>query len=212
MPLRPLHALQQFEAPISFGMAPKLHPNLAAKSPALPEHAPRATGALPQKVRKAVISFTDLVNPVRCAMMPNMTLVRLSGRIARTPPSLAAGTRCGQPSPKLKASGSTTWPGTSPTASQSNRRASRAVGSTSKRARDNVIDFASHLNAGDRPRVGFGQLRSFPLALPPKNEQARIANRLDDDPASGISAMKFCQEKPRLGVKGRDVGAEARAS
>ncbi len=60
------------------------------------------------------------------------------------------------------------------------------------------VDFASHLNAGDRPRVDFGQLQSFALALPPKNEQTRIANLLDEllnDLATGVSALERCREK-----------------
>ena len=60
------------------------------------------------------------------------------------------------------------------------------------------VDFASHLNAGDRPRVDFGQLQSFALALPPRDEQTRIANLLDellDDLATGVSALERCREK-----------------
>ena len=60
------------------------------------------------------------------------------------------------------------------------------------------VDFASHLNAGDRPRVDFGQLQSFALALPPKAEQDRIANLLDellDEMATGIAALERCREK-----------------
>jgi len=85
VPPRPLHPLRKLEAPSGFGMVPKIHPNLAEKALScanpeelgeanmrmfglpfvcsthgLPEHAPRTTGALPQKVRKAVIPFTPL--------------------------------------------------------------------------------------------------------------------------------------------------------
>ena len=63
------------------------------------------------------------------------------------------------------------------------------------------VDFASHLNAGDRPRVDFGQLQSFALALPPRDEQTRIANLLDellDDLATGVSALERCREKLHL--------------
>ena len=62
------------------------------------------------------------------------------------------------------------------------------------------VDFASHLNAGDRPRVDFGQLQSFALALPPRDEQTRIANLLDellDDLATGVAALERCREKLR---------------
>ena len=60
------------------------------------------------------------------------------------------------------------------------------------------VDFASHLNAGDRPRVDFSQLRTFALAVPPKEEQTRIADRLTglfDDLAAGIATLQRCQEK-----------------
>ena len=60
------------------------------------------------------------------------------------------------------------------------------------------VHFASHLNAGDRPRVDFGQLRSFPLALPPKNEQERIVDllvALFDELDAGIANLQRCQEK-----------------
>ena len=60
------------------------------------------------------------------------------------------------------------------------------------------VDFASHLNAGDRPRVDFGQLQSFAFALPPRNEQTRITNLLDkllDDLATGVTALERCREK-----------------
>ena len=63
------------------------------------------------------------------------------------------------------------------------------------------VDFASHLNAGDRPRVDFGQLQSFALALPPRDEQTRIANLLDellDDLATGVAALERCREKLHL--------------
>ena len=63
------------------------------------------------------------------------------------------------------------------------------------------VDFASHLNAGDRPRVDFGQLQSFALALPPRDEQTRIANLLDellDDLATGVATLERCREKLRL--------------
>ena len=62
------------------------------------------------------------------------------------------------------------------------------------------VEFANHLNAGDRPRVDFGQLQSFALALPPRDEQTRIANLLDellDDLATGVSALEHCREKLR---------------
>lgn len=41
------------------------------------------------------------------------------------------------------------------------------------------VSFASHLNAGDRPRVDFEQIGSFELALPPSAEQRRIVAEID---------------------------------
>lgn len=60
------------------------------------------------------------------------------------------------------------------------------------------VHFASHLNAGDRPRVDFGQLRPFPLELPPKNEQERIVDLLTalfDELDAGITSLQRCHEK-----------------
>ena len=59
------------------------------------------------------------------------------------------------------------------------------------------VHFASHLNAGDRPRVDFGQLRPFSLALPPKGEQTRITDLLAElfnDLDAGIAALERCRE------------------
>ena len=63
------------------------------------------------------------------------------------------------------------------------------------------VEFASHLNAGDRPRVDFSQLRPFSLALPPKSEQTRIADMLAmllDQLDVGIASLQRCQEKLAL--------------
>ena len=60
------------------------------------------------------------------------------------------------------------------------------------------VEFASHLNAGDRPRVDFSQLRPFALTLPPKKEQTRIADmlaKLFDQLDAGIDTLQRCQEK-----------------
>lgn len=60
------------------------------------------------------------------------------------------------------------------------------------------VDFASHLNMGDRPRVDFGQLRPFPLALPPKSEQSRIADTLAglfEKIDASVATLQRCQEK-----------------
>src|SRR5207237_4046681 len=41
------------------------------------------------------------------------------------------------------------------------------------------VAFASHLNAGDRPRVDFGQISDFDLRLAPVAEQKRIVAEID---------------------------------
>jgi type I restriction enzyme S subunit len=41
------------------------------------------------------------------------------------------------------------------------------------------VSFASHLNAGDRPRVDFEQIGNFELALPPLAEQRRIVAEIE---------------------------------
>ena len=46
----------------------------------------------------------------------------------------------------------------------------------------NQVGFVSHatrLNAGDRPRVDFGQLADYPFPLPPLNEQRRIVAEIE---------------------------------
>ena len=60
------------------------------------------------------------------------------------------------------------------------------------------VEFASHLNTGDRPRVDFSQLRPFALTLPPKKVQTRIADmlaKLLDQLDAGIDTLQRCQEK-----------------
>lgn len=41
------------------------------------------------------------------------------------------------------------------------------------------VEFASHINQGDRPRVDFNQIGEFALGLPPVEEQRRIVAKLD---------------------------------
>jgi len=41
------------------------------------------------------------------------------------------------------------------------------------------VSFASHLNEGDRPRVDWSQIGSFPVELPPSAEQRRIVDAID---------------------------------
>src|SRR6202007_387246 len=42
------------------------------------------------------------------------------------------------------------------------------------------VNFASHLNEGDRPRVGFDQIGDFKLLIPPPNEQKRIVAMIEE--------------------------------
>ena len=41
------------------------------------------------------------------------------------------------------------------------------------------VNFASHLNEGDRPRVSFEQIGDFEVLVPPLNEQHRIVERIE---------------------------------
>ena len=45
-------------------------------------------------------------------------------------------------------------------------------------ARD-FVNFASHLNEGDRPRVNFAQIGTFEVLVPPREEQRRIVERIE---------------------------------
>ena len=42
------------------------------------------------------------------------------------------------------------------------------------------VSFASHLNEGDRPRVDFDQIGTFPVRLPPPHEQIRIVAKIEE--------------------------------
>lgn len=44
----------------------------------------------------------------------------------------------------------------------------------------NFVSFASHQASGDRPRVDIDDLKTYRFWLPPKNEQTRIAEKLDE--------------------------------
>ena len=55
------------------------------------------------------------------------------------------------------------------------------------------VRFASRINTGDRPRVDFDQIKNFGLILPPKPEQERIADTLDELLSSleaGVAALE----------------------
>ena len=42
------------------------------------------------------------------------------------------------------------------------------------------VEFASRINEGDRPRVKWGQIRSFEIGLPPLDEQQRIVEAIEE--------------------------------
>jgi type I restriction enzyme S subunit len=63
------------------------------------------------------------------------------------------------------------------------------------------VRFANHINTGDRPRVDFDQIKVFNLLLPPKPEQERIADKLDElfsDLDAGVSALERLQAKLKI--------------
>jgi len=63
------------------------------------------------------------------------------------------------------------------------------------------VSFASHINAGDRPRVDFDQIKVFTIRLPPRPEQQRIADALDEllsDLDAGVLALERVREKLKL--------------
>lgn len=63
------------------------------------------------------------------------------------------------------------------------------------------VRFATRINTGDRPRVDFDQIKVFRFPLPPKPEQSRIADTLDEllsDLDAGVTTMLRVQEKLKL--------------
>ena len=59
-------------------------------------------------------------------------------------------------------------------------------------ARD-FVNFASRINAGDRPRVDFDQISEFEIELPPAPEQARIVAKVDElisDLDASVTSLK----------------------
>jgi type I restriction enzyme S subunit len=55
------------------------------------------------------------------------------------------------------------------------------------------VGFASHLDEGDRPRVDFAQIGSFPIQLPPAPEQRRIVSKIEElfsDLDAGVAALE----------------------
>jgi type I restriction enzyme S subunit len=63
------------------------------------------------------------------------------------------------------------------------------------------VRFASRIHTGDRPRVDFDQIKIFDFLLPPKPEQERIADALDElfsDLDAGVAALERVREKLKL--------------
>ena len=63
------------------------------------------------------------------------------------------------------------------------------------------VKFSSGLNTGDRPRVDFSQIGEFELSLPPRAEQSRIADTLDElfsDLDAGVMALERTRDKLEL--------------
>ncbi len=62
------------------------------------------------------------------------------------------------------------------------------------------VSFASHLNTGDRPRVDFEQLRSYPVDLAPLSEQHRIADEIEKQ-LTRLDAAVAALERARANLK-----------
>lgn len=60
--------------------------------------------------------------------------------------------------------------------------------------------FATHLNAGDRPRVDFEHIAAFDIALPPPAEQQRIVEKLEEL-LSDLDAGTAALERARANLK-----------
>ena len=60
------------------------------------------------------------------------------------------------------------------------------------------VNFASHLNEGDRPRVGFDQIGEFQILIPPRLEQRRIVAKIDElfsELDKGIESLKKARRR-----------------
>lgn len=63
---------------------------------------------------------------------------------------------------------------------------------------NDFVQFACSQYEGDRPRVKFNQIGKFPIDLPPRTEQFRIAEKLDElfsDLDAGVAELKAAQIK-----------------
>ena len=66
---------------------------------------------------------------------------------------------------------------------------------------DDFVKYSSGLNTGDRPRVDFRQIGGFEFNLPPRREQFRIAEVLDElfsDLDAGVAALERARERLEL--------------
>ncbi|MCZ0943387.1 MAG: restriction endonuclease subunit S [Gammaproteobacteria bacterium] len=67
-------------------------------------------------------------------------------------------------------------------------------------ARD-FVNFASHLNEGDRPRVNFNQIGNFEVQVPPPGEQRRIVKRIEtlfDEIDQGVESLRDAKRAVKL--------------
>ena len=63
------------------------------------------------------------------------------------------------------------------------------------------VSFASHLNEGDRPRVGFDQIGTFKIKVPPPKEQKRIVAKIEElfsELDKGIENLKTAREQLKV--------------
>ena len=66
---------------------------------------------------------------------------------------------------------------------------------------DDFVKYSSGLNTGDRPRVDFRQIGGFEFDLPPRKEQFRIVEVLDElfsDLDAGVAALERARDKLKL--------------
>jgi type I restriction enzyme S subunit len=67
-------------------------------------------------------------------------------------------------------------------------------------ARD-FVNFANHLNEGDRPRVSFEQIGDFELLVPPATEQDRITNKFEElfsELDKGVENLRTAQQQLKV--------------
>ncbi len=76
------------------------------------------------------------------------------------------------------------------------------------------VAFASQVNEGDRPRVKWSQIRSFPLGIPPLDEQRRIVGTIEEQFSRLDAGVEYLQRAKRnlarLRVSILQAGVEGR--